>query len=661
MAQVGSLSTSLTLESRQFQVGLLRAAEQAGSSAKSIERSFNLMKGAATAAAGAFALDAFAGLAARGLEFASSLGEVAQQLGVSTRDLQVYRFAASQAGISQEAMDKSLAKLTLTLGQARAGAKGPSDAFRELGGIIGRDIVSTSRTAGDAIPQIAEALSKVEDPARRARLEVALFGRSGQQLDTLLSGGRAGIDELRKAAERLGIVIDDKFIQQADEAADRLGAVKQVLEAQIAGVVAQNADSIVKLATSLSQLTAQLIRFANTNPEKLVGILAGLAGARIGFSIGRFGGLPGAAAGTVIGGVGGYLGGAAAAGGEESREEKILKLQGYLKGNLSRRSRARYQAELRPLLDARNREVLGGLPLLPDIPIVRMPPATIGGSGRSRLGRQAGGGGSTPKKDDFAEFLEDTRFLGRDFDPSGEVTFGTVRFTIDPETSDALRRIRDLTEGGVDLSIAADSIAEADEQAKEYLKNYEDALRQIEDNRLQAQAESTRELAGLYQSLFQGGTQSLWRDFKSLGLAVLSELAAKFTIATLAGQAFNLGDALTGTLSSFGFGGIPGLKIPGRANGGPVMANRPYIVGERRPELFVPSVPGRIIADPTLGGGAMRVEIVDTTGLFETRVSRISASVAAPIAQATGRAAMVGGASLARQQAAQAASRRLGR
>lgn len=33
----------------------------------------------------------------------------------------------------------------------------------------------------------------------------------------------------------------------------------------------------------------------------------------------------------------------------------------------------------------------------------------------------------------------------------------------------------------------------------------------------------------------------------------------------------------------------------GRASGGPVMANTPYIVGEKRPEIFVPSTAGRIV------------------------------------------------------------------
>jgi hypothetical protein len=45
-----------------------------------------------------------------------------------------------------------------------------------------------------------------------------------------------------------------------------------------------------------------------------------------------------------------------------------------------------------------------------------------------------------------------------------------------------------------------------------------------------------------------------------------------------------------------GSGGLDVLLNPGkRATGGPVLAGHPYIVGERRPELFVPNTNGRII------------------------------------------------------------------
>jgi hypothetical protein len=44
-------------------------------------------------------------------------------------------------------------------------------------------------------------------------------------------------------------------------------------------------------------------------------------------------------------------------------------------------------------------------------------------------------------------------------------------------------------------------------------------------------------------------------------------------------------------------------KVPGLAKGGPVMGNRPYVVGEQGPELFVPGSSGTIIPNGQMGGG----------------------------------------------------------
>ncbi len=49
--------------------------------------------------------------------------------------------------------------------------------------------------------------------------------------------------------------------------------------------------------------------------------------------------------------------------------------------------------------------------------------------------------------------------------------------------------------------------------------------------------------------------------------------------------------------------GVP--DVPGRAMGGPVKANMPYIVGERRPELFIPSTNGTIVPRVPSATGAM--------------------------------------------------------
>lgn len=199
------------------------------------------------AAAGVTLID----LAKRALDYAGSLQEVSQQLGVTAEDLQVYRYAASQAGIDQEIMEKGLQKLTLTLGKAQLGADKPTKAFEALGLSLEK---LQGKTAGEAIPLIADALAKIPDPAKRAALEVELFGKAGQRLDGLLAGGAAGISALAIEARQLGLVLSDKEIAEADRTADKLAQVKAVLEANIARGVVDNADAIYQLGNALGAL-----------------------------------------------------------------------------------------------------------------------------------------------------------------------------------------------------------------------------------------------------------------------------------------------------------------------------------------------------------------------------------------------------------------------
>jgi len=73
--------------------------------------------------------------------------------------------------------------------------------------------------------------------------------------------------------------------------------------------------------------------------------------------------------------------------------------------------------------------------------------------------------------------------------------------------------------------------------------------------------------------------------------------------------------ALFGAMSGTGTGGglLGGLFK--RAQGGPVSAGTPYMVGERGPELFMPSRGGSIIPNNALGGGSTSVVVnVDASG-----------------------------------------------
>ncbi len=272
-ALIGALRVTLGLDSANFEAGTKRARQTAQRDAAAIQKSLDGLKGRLDTLYAGVAGSAILAAGKRALDYASSLGEVAQQAGISAKELQEYRYAASQAGVSTEQMDGAL--------------------FRDLGVAI-QDANGRVYSAGEVIPKLADALAKVKDPATRARIEMELFGKTGQKLDTLLAGGSEALNNLRDAAHKLGVVLSDRQIQNADDAADKLASVKQVLEARIAGVVSDNATAIVSLADALGTLTARFIQFAQSNPEKTLGLIGAAAGALrggvVGAGIGYVGG-----------------------------------------------------------------------------------------------------------------------------------------------------------------------------------------------------------------------------------------------------------------------------------------------------------------------------------------------------------------------------------
>ena len=89
-----------------------------------------------------------------------------------------------------------------------------------------------------------------------------------------------------------------------------------------------------------------------------------------------------------------------------------------------------------------------------------------------------------------------------------------------------------------------------------------------------------------------------FEDLKRLALSVMADIA-RAAISNGVGAAGAGGGGLLSLGTSIA---MALFGAPGRATGGPVSAGRAYRVGERGPELFVPTASGRIEA----AGGAVR-------------------------------------------------------
>lgn len=105
-----------------------------------------------------------------------------------------------------------------------------------------------------------------------------------------------------------------------------------------------------------------------------------------------------------------------------------------------------------------------------------------------------------------------------------------------------------------------------------------------------------------------------FEDLQRVALRVLDGIAQQamgtlFDAAGIGGGGSGNGGGIGGLFTGL-IGSVLGL--PGRATGGPVAPDRPYLVGERGPELFVPTSAGRV----ETGAGSpreVRVSIQVTT------------------------------------------------
>ena len=95
-----------------------------------------------------------------------------------------------------------------------------------------------------------------------------------------------------------------------------------------------------------------------------------------------------------------------------------------------------------------------------------------------------------------------------------------------------------------------------------------------------------------------------FEDLKRVGLSVLGEIAnAAVRSAAGGGGSGGQGGGGSSGLLALGLSALGNLLggSPGRATGGPVSPGRAYMVGERGPELFVPTSSGAVVA-PSQGG-----------------------------------------------------------
>jgi len=166
----------------------------------------------------------------------SSMGDqvakMAKRTGLSVEALSELRFVASQTGTEFESLEMGFRRMQRSIYDAGRGLSTAKDALTDLG-LRFEDLDGLSPE--EQFKLLGEAISRIEDPTKKAAIAMTLFGRTGTNLLPMFAKGAAGIEQLQKEARRLGLTMSSKDAEAAEDFTDALAAYQGIADAMAAG------------------------------------------------------------------------------------------------------------------------------------------------------------------------------------------------------------------------------------------------------------------------------------------------------------------------------------------------------------------------------------------------------------------------------------------
>ncbi len=268
--------------------------------------------GASIAGVGVSMLSAFGSAAAVFASVGGDLDDMSQRTGVAVEQLSTLGYAAKMSGASLETVEGGLKGMQKQLAAAAGGSETASKAFTDLGLSVDELM---QMTPDEQFRAIAEGISKIDDPAKRAQAATEALGKSGRDLLPMMLQGAKGIRELEQRAAELGGRMSGEDAQSAaalGDAWDDLLFVGKNLAVQIGAALAPTLTEVLNM---IVKTAAAVVKWVSENRELIltvakiaVGITAaGAAIAAIGTGIVAIGAVFGGLT-TIIAGIGAGLG-----------------------------------------------------------------------------------------------------------------------------------------------------------------------------------------------------------------------------------------------------------------------------------------------------------------------------------------------------------------
>lgn len=193
------------------------------------------------------------------VDTAKLLGRMAPILGTTVEGLSGLQNAASRVGIDTEKLNSALQGMQRQMGQASIGKLPALTSLMQKYGIQAIDpVTKKARDSTEILGDFAAVIARQKDPMMASRMAAAVFGRAlGPEMLPLLNKGKEGIAAYIEEARRMGLIISDEQVKEAQDFAAAQGEVNRIW-ASLSRQLSQNLLPIIKpLIVLFGQLLAK--------------------------------------------------------------------------------------------------------------------------------------------------------------------------------------------------------------------------------------------------------------------------------------------------------------------------------------------------------------------------------------------------------------------
>lgn len=250
MATISTLAVNLIARTSAFEKGMNRGRK----SVKGLKASISGAIGKVASFAKRLAL--IAGVGAMGffvkttLKSLDAVAKLSRRIGIATEELLGLRHAAELAGVSNQALDKSLEIFVRRMGEVKSGSGEATRGLEALGLSAERMIAVTPEKA---LLIVADRIQQLGTQAEKSAAAYFLFGRAGAQLLNLFEDGAAGIERAQKEAEKLDLTLKGFDLTKVEAANDAMMKFKSSMKAVFIQAVIRLTPAIKKLADFMTK------------------------------------------------------------------------------------------------------------------------------------------------------------------------------------------------------------------------------------------------------------------------------------------------------------------------------------------------------------------------------------------------------------------------